>query len=157
MNQVVLLHTRLQAVAVLFAVSVVAGCDSKSVRLSTHDRGDSSESYLSVISGAEFETQVRRSERPVLVEFGVNFGCDRCDQMRPEMVRLAREFEGLADVVRIDFNSNRQLAAQFGATICPSYVLFDHGQVVTQGSFPTSADVLASDLESILENDDEGR
>ena len=105
---------------------------------------------LPVVSSSELGLLVQRSDRPLLVEFGVNFGCFRCDQMRPEMNRLARRFEGKADVVRVDFNANRQLAMQYGATICPSYVLFDQTRVVSTRGFPASADLLAADLESIL-------
>ena len=111
---------------------------------------------LPVVSGSGLQTRVQHSERPLLVQFGVNYGCYRCDQMRPEISRLAREFEGRADVVRVDFNANRQLAAQFGTTICPSYVLFDRGHVVAKRSFPTSADLLATDLGSTLTDDKGG-
>ena len=113
-----------------------------------------SDSRLPVVSGPSLETRIRSSERPLLVEFGVNFGCYRCDRMRPDMTRLSRDFKGRVDVVRVDFNANRQLAAQFGTTVCPSYVLFNRGSVVAKRSFPTSADLLATDLRSILTNDD---
>ena len=141
--------------AALLAVSLVGGCGPNTSPPISLDRVNNSESDLPVVSGAELETRVQRSECPLLVEFGVDFGCYRCDQMRHEMTSLAREFEGRADVLRVDFNRNRRLAASFGATICPSYVLFDQGQVVTKRSFPTSADLLAADLESILETADE--
>ncbi len=152
MNCVVFLRSI--PLSALLAVSLIGGCGPNMSRPISHDRLKTS--YLPVVSGAELETRVQRSGRPLLVEFGVDFGCHRCDQMRPEMTNLARDFEGRADVLRVDFNSNRQLAARFGTTICPSYVLFDRGQVVAKRSFPTSADLLASDLVSILVNADEG-
>lgn len=111
---------------------------------------ESAASYLPVVSGIDLESRVLRSERPLLAEFGVDFGCYRCDQMRTQMTSLAREFEGQADVVRVDFNVNRRLAAQLGVTVCPSYVLFDQGQVVVRRSFPVTADLLATDLRSNL-------
>ena len=142
--------------AASFAVSAVGGCGPNVSPPEARGRVDIFEPSLPVVSGADLETRVQHSERPLLVEFGVNFGCYRCDQMRPGMTNLAREFEGRADVVRVDFNFNRQLAARFGTTICPSYVLFDRGQVVAKRSFPTSADLLALDLASILASADEG-
>jgi len=111
---------------------------------------------LPVVSSDHLQSLVRRGERPILVEFGVNFGCSRCDRMRAEMTRMAHAFEGRADVVRMDFTAHQLLAAQFGATICPSYVLFDQGSVVTSRSFPVSADLLAADLASVLTDDDDG-
>lgn len=156
MNPVVFLPSFFVAVAALFAVWFVGGCGPNMSPPASHDRIEVLEPHLPVVSASDLEMRVQRSERPLLVEFGVNFGCNRCDQMRPEMTRLARELEGRADVVRVDFNANRQLTAQFGATICPSYVLFHQGQVVAKRSFPMSADLLAADLGSILANDDEG-
>lgn len=113
-------------------------------------------SSLPVVSSTELESLVQGSDRPLLVEFGVNFGCFRCDQMRPEMNRLAQRFEGRAEVVRVDFNANRRWAMQFGATVCPSYVLFDQTRVVSTRSFPTSADLLAADLESVVARKGDG-
>lgn len=129
-------------------IAAIVGCGPNAVP--PHGAGQAVSPPLPVVSGAEMHALVQLAERPVLVEFGVNFGCIRCDQMRPEMARLFREVEGRADVVRVDFNANQQLAVQLGATICPSYVLFDQGRVVVARSFPTSADLLAADLESVL-------
>lgn len=152
-------HDSLRSIplAALFVVSLIGGCGPNTSLPISHDQINNSESYLPVVSGADLKTLVRRGDRPLLVEFGVNTGCYRCDQMRPEMTRLARDFEGRADVVRVDFNVNRQLADQFGTTICPSYVLLDQGEVLAKRSFPTSADMLAADLSSALANDAHGR
>ena len=103
---------------------------------------------LPVVSGTELRGVIQRSDRPVLVEFGVNFGCARCDDMRPQMERLASEFASLARVIRVDFNANRQLVSQYGGNICPTYVLFNHGEPVVTRSYPTSTDLLAADLDA---------
>ena len=103
-----------------------------------------------VISGAELETLIRQSSQPVLVEFGVDFACNRCDQMKPQIIQLAQQFEGQAKIVRVDFNANHQTAIRYGATICPSYVVFDQSRPVSSRGFPTSADLLSLDLESVL-------
>lgn len=110
---------------------------------------------LPVVSASELETRIELSTRPLLVEFGVDFGCYRCDEMRSPITSLAAEFRGHVDVVRVDFNASRSLAAEYGATICPSYVLFDGGRAVAIRSFPTSADLIAADLASALANGDE--
>lgn len=106
--------------------------------------------HLPVVLGTDLEAVVRRSERPLLVEFGVNFGCFRCDKMKPDMLRLAEQYKGRIDVLQVNFDANRQLASQLGATICPSYVLFDDTRVITSRSYPTSADLLTADIEKLL-------
>ena len=105
------------------------------------------EQALPVVSGAELDSLIRHSKLPVLVEFVVDFGCPRCDQMKSEMAHLAQQYEGQATVVRVDFNAHRQTAVRYGATICPSYVVFDRSHAVRTRSFPTSADLLSTDLE----------
>ena len=69
--------------------------------------------------------------------------------MRPQVAHLADEFDGQTKVVRVDFNAHRQLAAQYGADICPTYVLFNDGKPVVTRCYPTSADLLAADIDSI--------
>lgn len=137
---------------VLVAASV---CGCKPSQQLPHTVVSSDPQQLPVVSGTELKSLLARSEHPVLVEFGVSFGCFRCDQMQPQMPLLAQRFEDRLDVIRVDFNTNRQLASQFGATICPSYVLFDDSRVVAARSFPTSADLIASDVETLLSS--EGR
>ena len=119
-----------------------------------HRKGTANLVDLPVISGAELETLIRQSSQPVLVEFGVDFACHRCDQMKPQIIKLARQFEGQAKIVRVDCNANHQTAMRYGAMICPSYVIFDKTRPVRTRGFPTSADLLSLDLESVLEPKD---
>ena len=133
---------------ILVLHAVIGGCSRGEPTSRRADADDAPP--LRAVSGTDLEAMVRDAERPLLVEFGVNFGCVRCDKMRPQMTRLARQFEGRVDVVRVDFEAHRDLALQCGATICPSYVLFDQAQVTVTRNFPTSADLLAADLEAAL-------
>ena len=100
------------------------------------------------VTSAQMQELVESSDSPVVVEFGVDIGCARCDDMRRQVAELSRNLEGTAQVVRVDFNANRELAAQFGANVCPSYVIFDQGQAISAHSYPTSADLIRIDLES---------
>lgn len=102
-----------------------------------------------LVSGLELDELVRQSDEPVLVEFGVDFGCGRCNDMRPHVARLVSEFQGRVQVVRVDFNANRELAVRSGADVCPSYVLFHDGSPVVTRRYPTSADLLAADLAAV--------
>ena len=104
-----------------------------------------------VASSEQMQELIETSERPVVVEFGVDIGCARCDEMRSQVAELAQELKGAASVVRVDYNANRQLAAQYGATICPSYVIFQQGQIVSTRTYPTSADMIRIDL-SLAQN-----
>lgn len=97
---------------------------------------------LPVVRGSELNEFVKSSDLPVLVEFGVDYQCERCARMKSDIVQLGERLEGKAKVVRVDFTANAQLVADLGGTICPTYVLFRDGQPTQTKSFPISADLL---------------
>ena len=143
------LSRRSVLVVAMGVLATLGGCGSNASPSRRTARTFTPDAYVPNLSGFELKSLVQRSEKPVMVEFGVSYGCFRCDKMRSETSQLARRFEGRAKIVRVDFNANRQLAMQFGATICPSYVLFNKARVVSAHRFPTSADLLAAELDSV--------
>jgi len=127
--------------------TVLVGCGDSTARV---EETAVAESALPVVSGAAIDGLVATNDRPMLVEFGVDYGCDRCRDMKPDLLELAEKYEHSVDVVRVDFNANAAMVARFGGTICPTYVLFDEGKMVQVRSFPTSLGQLESDLVSRL-------
>jgi len=97
---------------------------------------DAIEIGLPVVSGSQLNKYVQASEKPVLVEFGVDFNCSRCAQTKSDVVNLREALQGDVDVIRVDFNANAQTVAQLGGTVCPTYVLFDQGEPIMTRSFP---------------------
>lgn len=98
------------------------------------------------VSRRDLQTLIASNRRPLLVEFSVLSGCYRCDEMRSPIRRKVTSIQEYADVVRIDFNLNRSLAQEVGATVCPSYVVYSEGRVVSVRTWPTSADFVADDV-----------
>lgn len=105
---------------------------------------------LPVVRGSQLESYVAKSERPVLVEFGVDYNCPRCQQVRSNVVQLGERLADRVDVVRVDFNANAALVSQLGGTICPTYVLFHDGRPVLARSFPVSVDLLEGEVERLV-------
>lgn len=99
-----------------------------------------------MISGDELASKVEKSIRPVVVEFGVPMGCFRCNDMRPQYDQLADTFSEEVSFFRVDFNASANIASKYGATICPSYVVFSNGEPVACYRYPTSMDLLANKL-----------
>ncbi len=134
--------------SLLFAI--FAGCERNQAEVNF---GPLYERSLPVISGAALQQIVNKQatdDGPVLVEFGVDFNCERCQAMKPDMLELSQRFKGRAKVVRADFGKNAALVAKYGGTICPTYVLFSGGEPVQVRSHPTSLSLLEADLESQL-------
>lgn len=102
------------------------------------------------ILGSELQDFLTQSDLPVLVEFGVDYRCERCAQMKPSVVDLGQRFEGRVNVVRVDFNSNVKLVSELGGSICPTYVFFQDGEPVRTESFPVSTEILESHLQSMI-------
>lgn len=69
------------------------------------------------------------SDVPQLVEFGATW-CKGCEEMKPIMKELGREYRGRLDVFIVDVDEHGELAARFGVYILPYIVLLDTaGQV----------------------------
>ena len=140
---------RSKSIIVLF-FAVALGCNDSTVSRSAS--APVSKAPLTEIAGADLEQFIESSELPVLVEFGVDHNCGRCDSMKPQVTLLADKYKGNAKVLRVDFSSNVELVTKYGGTICPTYALFEPGQLnpVFVQSFPTSSDMLESSLLSVL-------
>ncbi len=137
---------KLLAALSLLAASALSGCAEDTPSPSPSVRSDAAESRIRSVNSAELRDLVATSDRPLLVEFSVLSGCYRCDDMRSPIRQKATDMQQHANVVRIDFNLNRSLAQQVGATVCPSYVVFSHGTIVSVRTWPTSADFVAADV-----------
>lgn len=96
------------------------------------------------IDGIEVQRLVKKTEQPMLLEFCVPVGCFRCDEMCPSINNLAQDEADRLTVRRININTNRQLAAQWGVRSCPTYVVVANGQEVGRAEFPTSADLISA-------------
>lgn len=137
----------LVAVVVVFLAISQAGCSPSTPTLTDSNHDNAS---LPVISGSGLEAYVGQNEKPVLVEFGVDFNCPRCQQVKSDIVKLGERLAGRVDVVRVDFNANAAVVSRLGGTICPTYVLFQDGNPVLTRSFPVSADLLEGEVTRIV-------
>ena len=99
---------------------------------------------VSYVGGKEVERLVTSSREPILLEFCVPAGCFRCDEMRPSIDALAKERADRLAIRRVDLNTDRQLAAQWGIKVCPTYLAFVGGREVGRLEYPTSADLVSS-------------
>ena len=100
------------------------------------------------IDASTFESEVINNEEPVLVEVAVDFGCPACEAMKPHVTKVAEQIGSDVKIVRLDHRSNRQFAQHIGATVCPSYLIFNQGQLVDSIAGQSSADLLLDRLYS---------
>ena len=78
------------------------------------------------ITTANFETEVLKSEKPVLIDFWATW-CGPCMRQGPVVEELAEE--GYA-VGKVDVDQNMALAQQFRVVSIPTLLIFKGGQEV---------------------------
>ena len=84
---------------------------------------------LHEFTDANFESEVLKSDVPVLVDFWAAW-CGPCRQVGPAIENLATEYSPTAKVGKLDVDANPETARQFGITSIPAVLLFKDGQVV---------------------------
>lgn len=80
------------------------------------------------VTEQDFSQQVLDAEVPVLVDFWAEW-CGPCRALGPVIESLSEQYAGRARVVKVDVDSNQQLAMQYGIRSIPTVMLFDKGQV----------------------------
>ncbi|MZD08833.1 thioredoxin [Streptomyces sp. SID5785] len=81
------------------------------------------------VTDADFDEQVLRSDRPVLVEFTAEW-CGPCRQLAPVLKAVAEEERERLDVVAIDVDANPDTAVKYGVLSMPTLMVFQGGEPV---------------------------
>jgi len=86
-------------------------------------------SDLKAVTDANFETEVLKSEAPVLVDFWAPW-CGPCRMVGPVMEKLAEQYAGRISVVKLNTDENPQVSMTYGIRSIPTVALFKGGEVV---------------------------
>jgi thioredoxin 1 len=91
----------------------------------------------SAVTTSEFETTVLKSEVPVLVDFWAPW-CGPCKMIGPSLEELSGEYNGKAKIVKVDVDTEGELAQTYGIMSIPALVVFKGGQEVERvvGAMP---------------------
>ncbi|WP_107093121.1 thioredoxin [Streptomyces sp. MMG1121] len=81
------------------------------------------------VRDADFETEVLRSDLPVLVEFTADW-CPPCRQMGPVLSALAAEEGERLKVVQLDVDTNPEITNAYQVLSMPTFMLFRDGEPV---------------------------
>lgn len=81
------------------------------------------------ITDQNFEVEVLKSDKPVLVDFWAVW-CGPCKMIAPIVEQLAAEYEGRLKVGKLDVDNNQQSAIKYGVRSIPTLLIFKDGKVV---------------------------
>lgn len=79
------------------------------------------------LSLENFEKEVLKSEKPVLVDFYADW-CGPCNAMAPVIEELATELDGKAKVGKINVDENSDIAVEYNVMSIPTLIIFQNGK-----------------------------
>ena len=97
------------------------------------------------IDGTNWETEVSKSSLPVLVDFWAEW-CGPCRNLAPILEELSQEHAASLKIVKVDVDTNAELAAEYSIRAIPALLLFNTGELKEQWSGAMSKPQLTEKL-----------
>ena len=83
-----------------------------------------------VLTDMNFDSEVLKSEQPVLVDFWASW-CGPCRMLAPVIEEIAKEYEGKIKVGKVNVDEQPALAGKYGISSIPTVILFKGGQIAS--------------------------
>jgi|TARA_B110000967_G_C18712032_1_gene473205 thioredoxin 1 len=100
-------------------------------------------------SDGSFETDVIKSEKPVLLDFWAEW-CGPCKMIGPLLDEIAEEFKDKLTVAKINIDENQNTPQKYAVRSIPTLMIFKDGNVHAQKMGALSKSQLVEFLESNL-------
>jgi thioredoxin 1 len=90
-------------------------------------------------SDASFETDVLKSDVPVVVDFWAEW-CGPCKMIAPFLEELATEKDGKVRIAKVNIDDNPLTPTKYGVRGIPTLMLFKNGEITATkvGALPKS-------------------
>lgn len=98
---------------------------------------------------ANFETEVLGSDKVTLIDFWAEW-CGPCRVVGPFVEELANEYEGKANIGKVNVDDNPGISAKFGIRNIPTILFVKNGEVVDKQVGAVPKNVLEEKLKAHL-------
>jgi thioredoxin 1 len=102
-----------------------------------------------VVTDADFDQEVLKSDKPVLVDFWAVW-CGPCRAVAPVVEEIAQTYGEQLKVVKLDTDANPRVTAKYGITSIPSLYVFSGGEVVKTIVGAKPKPILVREIEPFL-------
>ena len=86
---------------------------------------------IKYITDASFESDVLKSDKPVLVDFWAEW-CGPCKAIATILEEIAKEYDGKLQIAKMDVDANQAVPGKFGIRGIPTLILFKNGVAAAQ-------------------------
>ncbi|GAB4365008.1 MAG: thioredoxin [Spirochaetales bacterium] len=101
------------------------------------------------LNAQNFETEVLKSDLPVLVDFWAEW-CMPCRMLAPTLEEFSKTYAGKLKIGKLNVDEEPDIASQYGIVSIPTLILFHKGQPVAQHIGLAPRDTLAKLIEPHL-------
>ena len=101
------------------------------------------------ITDNNFETEVKKSNIPVLVDFYADW-CGPCKMMAPLVAQLAEAYDGKCKIGKCNVDENQKFAREFRVMSIPTFIFFKDGKAVETLIGAVSKNELEAKIKQVL-------
>ena len=104
---------------------------------------------ISAVTDEEFDSQVLKSDKPVLVDFWAEW-CAPCKKVDPLLAEIANEMGDRVQIVKVNIDENPETARAYRVMSVPTLTMFKGGEAVNSVAGANPKGALVNFIESAL-------
>jgi len=101
------------------------------------------------IKSSEFETEVLKSSTPAVVDFYAEW-CGPCRVLSPIIEKLSEEYTGRVKFMKLDTDTNSDIAMRYGIMSIPTILIFKGGKVMATVIGTATASVFKRKIDAVI-------